>query len=127
VQIGCHGLVWTGTYDADGIRRAVTKTRQAGFDLIEFPLMDPFTFDVATARNALDDNGIAATGSLGLSTATDISSEDDDAVRAGEDLLNRAVDVLAELGAATCAASSTARCASTWHPPRRRGSPTARR
>ena len=98
MQIGCHGLVWTGIYDADGIRRAVTKTRQAGFDLIEFPLMDPFAFDVATARNALDENGMAATGSLGLSTATDISSEDEGAVRAGEELLNRAVDVLAELG-----------------------------
>jgi D-psicose/D-tagatose/L-ribulose 3-epimerase len=99
MRIGCHGLVWTGTYDADGIRHAVHRTRQAGFDLVEFPLMDPFTFDVATARSALDETGLVATGSLGLSESTDISSEDASAVRAGEDLLVRAVDVLAELGA----------------------------
>jgi D-psicose/D-tagatose/L-ribulose 3-epimerase len=99
MQIGCHGLVWTGTYDADGIRRAVHMSRDAGFDLIEFPLMDPFTFDVAAARAALDETGLVATGSLGLSASTDISSEDDAAVRAGEDLLLRSVDVLAELGA----------------------------
>jgi D-psicose/D-tagatose/L-ribulose 3-epimerase len=99
MMIGCHGLVWTGTYDAAGIRHAVQKTREAGFDLIEFPLMDPFTFDVAAARTALDEFGIAATGSLGLDQDTDISSEDEGAVRAGEALLERAVDVLAEVGA----------------------------
>jgi D-psicose/D-tagatose/L-ribulose 3-epimerase len=99
MRIGCHGLVWTGTYDADGIRHAVAKTREAGFDLIEFPLMDPFAFDAATARAALDEHGLVATGSLGLNESTDISSEDDAAVRAGEALLERAVDVLAELGA----------------------------
>ncbi|MCU1617137.1 MAG: epimerase [Frankiales bacterium] len=98
MKIGCHGLVWTGTYDADGIRHAVRKTRDAGFDLIEFPIMDPFSFDVATARAALDECGLAATGSLGLDESTDISSEDRSAVRAGEALLDRAVDVLAELG-----------------------------
>lgn len=98
MKIGCHGLVWTGNFDAPGIRHAVTQTRHAGFDLIEFPLMDPATFDSKTARAALDDEGIEATGSLGLSAETDISSEDPARVQAGEDLLNRAVDVLAELG-----------------------------
>lgn len=98
MKIGCHGLVWTGTYDVSGIRDAVRRTSEAGFDLIEFPLMDPASFDAAAARAAIDDYGIVATGSLGLGRASDISSEDPHAVRAGEDLLNRAVDVLAELG-----------------------------
>ncbi|MCE0487396.1 sugar phosphate isomerase/epimerase family protein [Ornithinimicrobium sediminis] len=96
--IGCHGLVWTGQYNEAGIRRAVEQTRVAGFDLIEFPLMDPTTFDAGTARAALDEHGLVASGSLGLSEATDISSEDPAAVRAGEELLDQAVDVLAELG-----------------------------
>lgn len=98
MQIGCHGLVWTGTYDAEGIRRAVRKTKEAGFDLIEFPLMDPYTFDVAVAAEALEEHGLRATGSLGLNETTDVSSEDPSAVRAGEALLGRAVEVLAELG-----------------------------
>jgi D-psicose/D-tagatose/L-ribulose 3-epimerase len=100
MDIGCHGLVWTGAFDADGIRESVRQTKEAGFDLIEFPLMDPFSFDVAAARTALDEHGLRATASLGLSEATDVSSEDSAVVRAGEDLLNRAVDVLAELGSA---------------------------
>jgi len=98
MQIGCHGLVWTGNYDPDGIRLAVRKTKEAGFDLIEFPLMDPFSFDVDAAKEALDAYGITATGSLGLDQATDISSDDPRAVEAGEALLTRAVEVLAELG-----------------------------
>lgn len=96
--IGCHGLVWTGSFDAAGIRHAVAATRQAGFDLIEFPLMDPAAFDVRAARSAIDEHGLEASGSLGLADATDISSEDPARVRAGEELLVRAVDVLAELG-----------------------------
>lgn len=98
--IGCHGLVWTGRFDAAGIRDATRRTRLAGFDLIEFPLMDPATFDAAVARAALDEQGLAATGSLGLTDATDVSSEDPAVVQAGEDLLNRAVDIAAEIGSA---------------------------
>ena len=99
MKIGCHGLVWTGRFDAEGIRYSVRKTKDAGFDLIEFPLMDPFSFDVQTAKSALAEHGLAASASLGLSEDTDVSSEDPSVVKAGEELLNRAVDVLAELGA----------------------------
>jgi D-psicose/D-tagatose/L-ribulose 3-epimerase len=98
MTIGCHGLVWTGVFDAPGIRLAAEKTKQAGFDLIEYPLMDPFSFDVAAARSALDEHGLQVSASLGLSEATDISSEDASVVAAGEALLLRAVDVLADLG-----------------------------
>lgn len=98
MKIGCHGLVWTGQFDAEGIRHSVRKTQEAGFDLIEFPLMDPFSFDVATAKSALAESGLVASASLGLSEATDVSSEDPTVVKAGEELLNRALDVVAELG-----------------------------
>ncbi|WP_149083710.1 MULTISPECIES: sugar phosphate isomerase/epimerase family protein [Microbacterium] len=98
MNIGCHGLVWTGTFDADGIRLAVEKTKRAGFDLIEFPLMDPFSFDVEAAKAALAEHGLAVSASLGLSDETDVTSGDPAVVAAGEALLLRAVDVLAELG-----------------------------
>lgn len=96
--IGCHGLVWTGHFDAEGIRESVARTKAAGFDLVEFPVMDPESFDVRAARTSLDEHGLVATASLGLSDETDISSEDIARVRAGEDHLNRVLDILAELG-----------------------------
>lgn len=98
MNIGCHGLVWTGTFDADGIRRSAERTKAAGFDLIEFPLMDPYAFDTAAATSALAEWDLAVSASLGLSEATDVTSDNPDIVAAGEALLIRAVDVLADMG-----------------------------
>lgn len=39
MPIGCHGLVFTGTFDARGLSEAVRRTRDAGFDLLEIPLL----------------------------------------------------------------------------------------
>lgn len=99
-QFGSHGLVWSGRFDADGFRTAVRMNAEAGYDLLEVPLMDPFAFDVAAGRAALAEYGTTITASLGLSAPTDISGEDEDAVAAGERLLTRAVDVISELGGA---------------------------
>ena len=64
--IGCHALVWTGVFDSAGIVSSIARSKSAGFDLVEFPLMDPDTFDGDTARRALSDAGMSATTSLGL-------------------------------------------------------------
>ena len=98
MNIGCHGLVWTGTFDAAGIRRSAERTKAAGFDLIEFPLMDPYAFDTAAATSALAEWDLSVSASLGLSEVTDVTSDDPDVVAAGEALLIRAVDVLADMG-----------------------------
>ncbi|ODT25980.1 sugar phosphate isomerase/epimerase family protein [Microbacterium sp. SCN 69-37] len=98
MNIGCHGLVWTGHFDAEGIRLSAEKTKAAGFDLIEYPLMDPFTFDTVAAKSALAEHDLAVSASLGLSDTTDVTSTDASVVAAGEALLIQAVDVLADLG-----------------------------
>jgi D-psicose/D-tagatose/L-ribulose 3-epimerase len=97
-QFGSHGSVWSGSFDADGFRLAARQNAEAGYDLLEVPLLDPESFDVPAARVALDEYGTTITASLGLTAATDISGDDADAVAAGERLLARAVDVVAELG-----------------------------
>lgn len=98
MKVGCHGSVWTGTFDADGIRAAVSKTRGAGFDLIEIPLMDPHGLDVRSTRQALDEHGLAVTASLGLRDDTDISSDDPDIVAHGEAHLDTCLEVVSEIG-----------------------------
>lgn len=98
MNIGCHALVWTGEFDASGIRAAAERTRAAGFDLIEYPLMDPSAFGAAVAADAVAEHGLAVSASLGLGEATDVTSEDPAVVAAGEALLLRAVDVVAEMG-----------------------------
>ncbi len=96
--IGTHGLVFTGTFDEQGLRRAIEGTGNAGFDLIEIPLMDAEGFDSALAARLLDEHGLAVTASLGLTSDTDLSSDDPAIVRAGEDLLERCLDHVATMG-----------------------------
>ena len=73
--IGCHALVFTGEFDTAGIQSSVQRARRAGFDLIEFPLMEPTTFNSAAARRMLDAEGLQVTASLGLPYEADVSSE----------------------------------------------------
>ena len=98
--LGVHALVFTGGTSPDQVRQAVDQAAAAGYDLLELALMDPQSVDVAAARSAVEGAGIAVAGSLGLAPATDVSSEDPDAVAAGEQLLRSAVDVVAGLGGA---------------------------
>jgi D-psicose/D-tagatose/L-ribulose 3-epimerase len=96
--IGCHALVFTGEFDSRGIETSVQRAHQAGFDLIEFPLMEPASFDSATARRVVEGEGLHATSSLGLPLDADISSDDPSIVSAGRQLLDIALDKTAEMG-----------------------------
>ena len=96
--IGCHALVFTGEFDTRGIASSVQRARAAGFDLIEFPLMEPDTFDSATARRSAEAEGLHTTASLGLPLEADISSDDPAIVAAGQRLLDVALDRTAEMG-----------------------------
>ena len=97
-MIGCHALVFTGEFDTRGIASSVQRARAAGFDLIEFPLMEPDTFDSGTARRTAEAEGLHITASLGLPLEADISSDDPSIVAAGHRLLDVALDRTAEMG-----------------------------
>lgn len=98
MQIGVHGLVFTGEFDESGLATAARGAHAAGFDLLEVPLAAPEEFDGAQVRTILADNGVAMSASLGLTAQTDLSSQDPAVARRGEDLLRRAIDVVAEAG-----------------------------
>ena len=96
--IGCHALVFTGEFDTRGIASSVQRARAAGFDLIEFPLMEPDIFDSETARRTAEAEGLHTTASLGLPLEADISSDDPSIGAAGRRLLDVALDRTAEMG-----------------------------
>lgn len=98
MQIGVHALVFSGKFDHSGVEKAVAGASEAGFDLLELPLMDPRGFDARHAAAVLTDAGIAATASLGLTETTDLTSEDPRIVAAGEDELQRSIDIVAAVG-----------------------------
>ena len=97
--LGVHALVWVGDWTPASARTAIESTRAAGYDLIEIPILEPESFDIATTRKLLADSGLAAICSLGLDESTDVSSEDPAVVRRGRERLAAAVEVAAGIGA----------------------------
>jgi D-psicose/D-tagatose/L-ribulose 3-epimerase len=96
--IGIHSLVWAGGWSEAQARFAIEQSKAAGYDLIEILMMDPRSIDVAMTRKLLDEYDLKASASLGLSLATDVSSDDPDAVAAGRQLLADAVSIGNDLG-----------------------------
>jgi D-psicose/D-tagatose/L-ribulose 3-epimerase len=97
-KLGVHALVWTGSFDAESVRYACAGTAEAGFDLLEVPLLDPSEIDPEVLVPELTRAGLAPTCSLGLAPATDISATDLAVVGQGADLLRDALDVTVAIG-----------------------------
>lgn len=96
-EIGVHASVWVGGWTPEEASHAIVSSRASGYDYLEVALLDPWSVDVASTRAVLAENGLAVNGSLGLADGTDINSEDEASVAAGERLLRKAVDVIAGL------------------------------
>jgi D-psicose/D-tagatose/L-ribulose 3-epimerase len=97
--LGIHALVWTEGWSEDECRRAVTLTKETGYDLIEIPLLEPAEVDAEMTRQVLEDAELVASCSLGLDFDRDVSSPDPAVAARGEELLEQAVDVTAAIGA----------------------------
>ena len=97
--LGVHALVWTGEWTPASARHAIESSKKVGFDLIEIPLLEPTEIDGKMTRGLLEDNGLAATCSLGLSPDTDVSSDDPAVVSRGRDRLAAAVSAASDIGA----------------------------
>jgi D-psicose/D-tagatose/L-ribulose 3-epimerase len=120
-RLGVHALVFTGRWDAAGAQRAVAAAKAAGYDLIELALLDPRAVDTDRTSKLLADHDLQAAGSLGLSAATDVSSEDMDTVAAGERLLRAAADVVRDIGGDTLAGVLYSGLGRYTRPPTARG------
>lgn len=96
--LGVHALVWVGDWTEPSIRRAVEATAGLGYDLLEVPLLDPQGVDAELTRRIMEEHGLGASCSLGLSADADISSPDPDVARRGEELLTSALDVAVRMG-----------------------------
>ena len=97
-RLGIHSLVWVGAWSPEEARHAVSSSAEAGFDLVELAALDPWAFDTDMTAALLQEHGMTAGVSLGLSDETDVSSEDPDAVAAGRRLLSQAVNLVRDVG-----------------------------
>ncbi|EIE24548.1 xylose isomerase domain-containing protein [Coccomyxa subellipsoidea C-169] len=96
--IGIHSGVFVGDWRPEDAERAVKGAKEAGFDLIELNLSVPEEVDADLTKKVLRDYELQASGSLGLSRATDISSSDTEIRRNGIKLLSNALKALNVVG-----------------------------
>ena len=97
--LGVHALVFTGRWDEPSARRALRATAEAGYDLIELPLLDPAATDPVMTRRLLAEHGLGASCSLGLSFDADVSSPDEAVAARGLTRLREALAVARGIGA----------------------------
>lgn len=98
-KLGVHAFVWEKGWSHDECARAVARTAEVGFDLIELSVMDPKIVDVAHTRRQLEQAGLGATMSFGLDAETDISSNDPEKTRRGQQRLEDYIALCRDLGA----------------------------
>lgn len=97
--LGIHALVWTGGWSHEDCELAVASAKQAGYDLIEIPALEPSRIDVAHTRDTLERHGMKAGLSLGLPVDSDVNSEDSASVGRGREFLAGALQIAQGLGA----------------------------
>ena len=77
---------------------AIASTKEAGYDLIEFPVFQPAEMDIPAIARSLAAHELGVTCSLGLVFDNDINSEDPDSVARGEQSLNDALSAARDMG-----------------------------
>ena len=97
-KLGCHALVWVGGWSNEECESAISRTKAAGYDLIEMVALDPTKLDTAFTRDTLRKHGIEGTCSLGLGDSNDINSEDMAKVKKGEETLRGALKFVEGVG-----------------------------
>lgn len=97
-KIGVHALTFIGDIKNQSIEQCLSKVATIGYDVMELPLLNPDLLDTSFVSKTYEKFKIEPTVSLGLSYNTDISSEDEDRVNAGRELLFKALDKTIDVG-----------------------------
>lgn len=96
-KLGLHAFVWTPGWSHEQCARAIGKTAELGYDIIEAPALDPSVFDVDFTRRELEKANVGITFSLGLDATTDISNGDPEMAKRGERRLLDIVSIARDL------------------------------
>jgi len=97
-KLGIHSFVWSAGSSRQEIETALTRTKEAGFDLIELSYLDPKVVDIPWLARRLEELGLGVAISMGLPADGDISSADQDIAENGVAILDRAVALTRDLG-----------------------------
>jgi D-psicose/D-tagatose/L-ribulose 3-epimerase len=94
-KLGVHAFVWEKGWSHEECSRAIARTAEVGYDLIEISVLDPKLVDIEFTRK----HGLGATMSFGLDAATDISSNDSEKTKRGQQRIEDFIYLCRDIGA----------------------------
>ena len=98
-KLGVHAFVWEKGWNREQSARAIARSAETGYDLIEVSAMDMDEIDAANTRVELGRHKLGCTYSFCMAAGEDISSNDPERTKAGEAKLMKAVALARDLGA----------------------------
>ena len=99
MKFGIHQFVWNQGRDMAELETAMDGAAESGFDLLEFPGLDPASIDTARLVQKAQGLGIALGASAGLRPDMDLTSPDKACVARGEAFLTEAIHIARDIGA----------------------------
>ena len=96
MKYGIHLSTYTKKWSED-VFQYVPVSKNLGYDGVEFPLMDPSSFNTAKAKQLLKENELACTCGTGLNPGRDISSLEIDCRNKGIEHLKQCINICHEL------------------------------
>ncbi|WP_421927825.1 sugar phosphate isomerase/epimerase family protein [Neoaquamicrobium sediminum] len=97
-HVGIHSFVWSAGSDQSALDRTLERTKEAGFDLIEFSYLDPADVDIDRLAKRIAEHGLGVAISIGLPEEGDISSADKAVAARGVEILDDMVALTRDLG-----------------------------
>ncbi|GAP09672.1 sugar phosphate isomerase [Bellilinea caldifistulae] len=97
LPVGIHLSYWQVNWQ-DDLQPLIGKAKSAGFDVAEFPILEPRKLNLKNLRRTLDHEGMLASCGTGLDTKRDISSPDLSIRQAGVSHLRACIESAAILG-----------------------------
>lgn len=99
VKFGVHSLVFSDRWDEETAPAICRMAAGIGYELIEVLMFDPATLDREATRRAIAETGLGLRLGMALGADADISSDDPDTARRGEETVALALEIAADLGA----------------------------
>lgn len=97
MKIGIHLSTFCTEWNED-LSEHIKSAKEIGYDAVEFPLLNPFLFDVNKYKSILEEQNMIGLCSTGLSLETDITSENAITRENGINHLKKCIDICKELG-----------------------------
>lgn len=98
VKTAIHAGVWSTDPDPDNVARVLHEVAATGFECLAIPLRNLPALQPAALAHTFERAGITALGTTGMPAGADVSSDDPDQRRRGENHLRNVVAVARDIG-----------------------------